>query len=327
LRKKGNPNAMTLHKLLYDSFPRQGGGFYRKPKPSLIYTVIVVDEVSMVPKSMIDLLLSHKIYVIFLGDPGQLSPINKDENNKLLEQPNIFLETIMRQAAESDIIQLTMKIRNGEDIEYSKGKDALVIPKRELNTGHLLWADTIICATNKKRHEINNQMRELLGYSGALKAGEKIVVKRNYWEECNVDGEALVNGSIGIINKPYESFVRIPPYIKSEKRDLPFIECNFTPEGGKSFNNLRIDKNYLLKEEPCVDWRVSYQLGKLRNKIGDILPKQATYGYALTCHCAQGSQWDKVLVIEEDFPFDKKEHARWLYTACTRSSSKLVLVR
>ena len=42
---------------------------------------------------------------------------------------------------------------------------------------------------------------------------------------------------------------------------------------------------------------------------------------------AQGSEWDKVLVIEESFPFDKEEHARALYTACTRASEKLVLVR
>ena len=60
---------MTLHRLLYDSIPKSGGGFIRKPKLQLDYNIIVVDEVSMVPKSMIDLLLSHNIYVIFLGDP------------------------------------------------------------------------------------------------------------------------------------------------------------------------------------------------------------------------------------------------------------------
>ena len=43
LRKKGNPNAMTLHRLLYDSIPRPAGGFYRKPKTKLDYTIVVVD--------------------------------------------------------------------------------------------------------------------------------------------------------------------------------------------------------------------------------------------------------------------------------------------
>ena len=327
LRKKGNPNAMTLHKLLYDSIPRQGGGFIRIPKKQLDYSIVVVDEVSMVPKTMVDMLLKHKVYVIFLGDPFQLPQIDKKETHTLLDKPHIFLDQVMRQAAESEIIQLTMKIRNGEDIPFMHGKEVIVVPKTELVTGHLTWADIIICATNKTRHNMNRQKRELLGYSGVLQTGERIIVKRNYWEDCDEDGNALVNGTVGTVANPYESFVRIPSYIKNDRRDLPLIGCIFTPDGGKSFDTFEIDKDYLLKEEPCVDWRVSYQLGKLKPKIGDILPKQATYGYALTCHAAQGSEFDKVLVIEESFPFDKKEHARWLYTAVSRSAEKCVLVR
>ena len=327
LRKKGNPNAMTLHKLLYDSIPRQGGGFIRIPKKMLEYKIIVVDEGSMVPKSMIDMLLKHKVYVIFLGDPFQLPQIDKKETHTLLDKPHIFLDQVMRQAAESEIIQLTMKIRNGEDIPFMHGKEVIVVPKAELVTGHLTWADIIICATNKTRHNMNRQKRELLGYSGVLQTGERIIVKRNNWEDCDEDGNALVNGTVGTVANPYESFVRIPSYVKNDRRDLPLIGCIFTPDGGKSFDTLEIDKDYLLKEEPCVDWRVSYQLGKLKPKIGDILPKQATYGYALTCHAAQGSEFDKVLVIEESFPFDKIEHQRWLYTAATRAAEKLVLVR
>lgn len=327
LRKKGNPNAMTLHKLLYDSIPRQGGGFIRIPKKQLDYSIVVVDEVSMVPKTMVDMLLAHRIYILFLGDPFQLPQIDKKETHTLLDKPHIFLDQVMRQAAESEIIQLTMKIRNGEDIPFMHGKEVIVAPKAELVTGHLTWADIIICATNKTRHNMNRQKRELLGYSGVLQTGERIIVKRNYWEDCDEDGNALVNGTVGTVANPYESFVRIPSYVKNDRRDLPLIGCIFTPDGGKSFDTFEIDKDYLLKEEPCVDWRVSYQLGKLKPKIGDILPKQATYGYALTCHAAQGSEFDKVLVIEESFPFDKVEHQRWLYTAATRAAEKLVLVR
>ena len=327
LRKKGNPNAMTLHRLLYDSIPRQGGGFIRIPKKQLDYDIVVVDEVSMVPKTMVDMLLAHRVYILFLGDPGQLPQIDKKETHNLLDHPHVFLDEVMRQAAESEIIQLTMKIRNGEDIPFMHGKEVIVVPKTELVTGHLTWADIIICATNKTRHNMNRQKRELLGYSGVLQTGERIIVKRNYWEDCDEDGNALVNGTVGTVANPYESFVRIPSYVKNDRRDLPLVGCIFTPDGGKSFDTFEIDKDYLLKEEPCVDWRVSYQLGKLKPKIGDILPKQATYGYALTCHAAQGSEFDKVLVIEESFPFDKVEHQRWLYTAATRASDKLVLVR
>jgi len=327
LRKKGNDNAMTLHRLLYDSIPRPGGGFIRKPKAGLDYTIIVVDEVSMVPKSMLDLLMRHKVYILFLGDPFQLPQIDKNESHDLLDHPHVFLDEVMRQAAESEIIQLTMKIRNGEEIDFCKGKEVIVVPKTELVTGHLTWADVIICATNKTRYNMNKQKRELLGFYGNLQSGEKVIIKRNYWDDCDEDGNALVNGTIGTVQNPFESFVQIPNYIKNNRRELPLICCDFIPDGGKIFSNLDIDKDFLLKEEPCVDWRVSYQLGKLKPKIGDILPKQATYGYALTGHAAQGSEWSKVLVIEESFPFDKIEHARWLYTSCTRASDKLVLVR
>lgn len=327
LRKKGNKNAMTLHRLLYDSIPRPGGGFFRMPKRHLDYTVVVVDECSMVPKTMIDMLLSHKVFVLFLGDPGQLPMIDKNESHDLLQHPHVFLDQIMRQAAESEIIQLTMKIRNGEDIPYMKGNEVMVIPKADIRTGHLTWADSIICATNVTRHAYNHQMRQLLGFTGELQAGEKVICKRNYWDDCNEDGDALVNGTIGIVKNPFESFVRIPLYIKSNKHDLPVITCEVIPDGGSEFQSVNIDKDFLIKETPCVDWRVSYQVGRLKNKIGDIMPRQITYGYALTCHAAQGSEWDKVLVIEESFPFDKEEHKRWLYTAATRAAQKLVLVR
>lgn len=327
LRKMGNKHAQTLHRLLYDSFPRQGGGFIRVPKKSLGYTIIVVDECSMVPKTMIDMLLAHRVFVIFLGDPGQLPQIDKNETHDLLDHPDVFLDEIMRQAQESEIIRLTMKIRAGEDIPYQEGKEVIVVPKKDLVTGHLTWADTIITATNATRHSINKQMRNLLGFEGVLQENEKIICKRNYWDTCNEDGDALVNGTIGTVKNVFESIIQIPGYIKNDRHRIPIMMADFIPDGGKSFGTIDLDKDFILNETPCVDWRVAYQIGKLRQRLGDILPKQATYGYALTCHAAQGSQWEKVLVIEENFPFVKEEHKRWLYTAATRPSEKLVLVR
>ena len=220
-----------------------------------------------------------------------------------------------------------MKIRNQETIDFGQGEEVIISPRSDLVTGHMTWADTILCATNATRHSLNHQMRELLGFEGELCSGERIIVKRNYWDTCNEDGDALINGTIGIVTNPFDSFVSIPSYIKNDRHRIPIIMAEFTPDGGKSFGTIDFDKDYMLHEAACVDWRVAYQIGKLRQKLGDILPKQATYGYALTCHSAQGSEWDKVLVIEENFPFDKVEHARWLYTAATRASQKLVLMR
>ena len=328
LRKKGNANAMTLHRLLYDSIPKPGGGFIRKPKTQLNYNIIVVDEVSMVPKSMIDMLLKHKVHVIFLGDIFQLPQIDKNETHTLLDNPHIFLDEVMRQAAESEIIQLTMKIRNGEQINFMNGKEVIVAPKASLVIGHLTWADQIICATNASRISLNNQMREILGYSGLPQDGEKMICLRNYWEDFSEDGSSsLVNGMTGIIKNPFESFRMAPMYVKMKNHKMDIIQGDFISDDGKTFNSVEMDKGMITTGEFSLDWRETYALGKLKNKIGDIIPREFTFGYAITCHKSQGSEWDKVLVIEENFPFDKKEHARWLYTACTRASEKLVLVR
>lgn len=327
LRKKGNPNAITLHKLLYESVPRKDGTFYRREKQFLPYKLVIVDEVSMAPKSMVQLLLRKVPFVIFLGDPFQLPPVSKDDTHDLLDYPDVFLDEIMRQAQESEIIRLSMDIRNGKKIKPFKGKEVQIYNRDELNTGMLTWADQILCATNNTRHTINQQVRQILGYSGELQENEKCIFKRNYWDYCNKDGDALVNGSIGYVRNITDSYLQINRKFTSSGRDItvPLFIVDFQPDGCSTFEHIDIDKNFLLKEEPGVDWKTSYKMG--RRKDAPALPLQATYGYCLTTHAAQGSEWDNVLVIEERFPFDEEEHARWLYTAVTRAAHRLVLIR
>ena len=328
LRKKGNKNVCTLHKLLYEHIPKPNGGFFRKKKLQLEYNIIVVDEVSMAPKSLIDLLFSHNVYIICLGDPGQLPPIDKNEDNHLLDNPHIFLDEIMRQAQESEIIQLTMKIRNNETINYYNGKDVKIIPYSQLTTGVLQWGDQILTATNAKKENINNQMRSLAGRSGAPQDGDKIICLRNYWDDLSNDGDALVNGSIGILQNSFKTWREIPRIIKSNIKKFDVLMGDIIiPETNDKYNLVEMDYNMFLTGKKCCDWKLSYKLGKLKHKYGEIVPKEFTYAYAITCHKAQGSEWDNIVVLEENFPFDKEEHKRWLYTACTRASKKLVLVR
>lgn len=176
----GNKNAMTLHKLLYKSFPQPDGTFIRRPKIALEYKLIIVDEISMVPASMIDLLFNHKVYVICLGDPFQLPCINKDEDNHLLDKPHIFLDEIMRQAQESEIIRISMDIRNNKPLSLFKGNEVQIFNKDDLSTGMLLWADQIIVGTNVTRKKINAQMRELLNRGDEPEDGDKLICLKNY---------------------------------------------------------------------------------------------------------------------------------------------------
>ena len=137
LLKKGNPNVRTLHKLLYKHIPKRDGGFIKVPYPSIDFKIVVVDEVSMAPASLMSLLFKHNVHVICLGDPFQLPPIDKTEDNHLLEHPHIFLDEIMRQEAESEIIRLSMAIRNFELFPNQIGKEVQVLRRGELNTGML----------------------------------------------------------------------------------------------------------------------------------------------------------------------------------------------
>ena len=328
LRKKGNKNAYTLHKLLYESIPKPDGSFIRKPKPSIDYKIVVVDEISMAPKTLIDLLFTHNVYVICLGDPGQLPPIDKDEDNHLLDHPHIFLDEIMRQAQESEIIRLTMKIRNNESIDYYDGKEVKIIPYSQLNTGALQWADQVLTATNAKRESINNQMRQLLNHPDYPVDGDKMICLRNYWDDLSNNGDPLINGTIGILQNSFQTWRQLPRFVKSNIKKFDVLMGDLViPDMDDVYLMTEMDRQMIMSGVKCCDWKLSYKLGKLKLGYGEIVPKEFTYAYAITCHKSQGSEWSKVLILEESFPFDKKEHIRWLYTACTRASEKLVLVR
>ena len=326
LQEKGCPNAMTAHRFLYKSFPRRDGTFYHQPKRPLDshYKLIVLDEVSMFPKTMWDLLLSHNIHVIALGDPGQLPPIGDD--NGILADPHIFLDEIMRQAQESEIIRLTMDIRAGKPLELFKGNEVQIIDKKDVVEGMLLWADQIICAKNETRRNINSLVRK---YKYGVETndpveGDKVICLRNDWDNPSEVGDVMVNGLLGTVHnirygqpnkwlrKDLIADVLPDHYDIDDESLLLFEEDVF-------FRGLHIDNNLLTTGEPTVTAK------NFKNFPKPIKPKEFDYGYCITCHKSQGSEYDKVLVFEEYLKGG--DHARWLYTAATRAKKKLVIVR
>ena len=329
LRKKGNKNSTTLHKLLYETIPRADGTFIHRKKANLQYKIVVADECSMIPKEMVDQLFSyHNLFVIYLGDPFQIPPINSETNNHLLDNPDIFLDEIMRQAKESEIIKISMDIREGRLLNYTKGKEVQILNKNKLTTSMLSWADQILVATNATRNSINNTVRACAGKCASPQDGDKIICCRNYWDICDNDNNPLINGTIGYLNKSYSSQTVIPAYISSSRkqRSIPIISGDFLISDDIYYNGLNLDYNLMTINKKSLNPKEEYKMHR-NKKLDGLVPLEFEYGYAITTHKAQGSQWDKVLVIEEQFPFDREEHARWLYTACTRASEKLVLVR
>lgn len=330
LKQKGCPNSFTVHKLLYKAKPMPNGTFKFEPKPSLDdgLEVIIVDEVSMLPKEMWLRLLSHRIHVIACGDPFQLPPIDKDSDNHVLDHPHIFLDEIMRQAYDSEIIRFSMWIREGKPINEfpASGQQVMFVRPEEIVTGMYDWADQILCATNAKRNAINVNMRQIKGFGPEPAVGDKIISLRNQWEFFSngvVDPAPLTNGTIGVIQRTDRYDMSLPFWISEKK--IPILYTNMIDENGDVFNYIPVDYTSLTTGEKFLTGKQEFQMRK-NPKCPDP-PFEFAYAYGITCHKAQGSEWGKVMVYEEGFPYEKTEHARWAYTAATRASEKLVWVR
>ena len=329
LKQKGCANAVTAHKLLYKALPKSDGTFIFKEKEKCElgdYTVIVVDEVSMLPRKMWNLLISHGIYVIALGDPGQLPPVSKDDDNHILECPHVFLDEIMRQAQESEIIRLSMHVREGKPLEefQCEGRQVQIFTPDQVVSGMYDWADQILCATNATRTEINNFVRQQKGFEEEPQIGDKIISLRNHWEEFSKSGTwALTNGAIGTITNCGRSSYPVPRYISNNPVQLLWTTMEL--DDGDEFRMLPVDYVALKTGQSPLTSKQQYQMSMNKRCVNP--PYEFAYAYGITCHKAQGSEWDKVLVFEERFPFDPEEHKRWLYTAITRAKEKLVIVR
>ena len=328
LSQKGNKNSMTLHRLLFESKLLPDGSFLRTPKTSIEYDIVIVDEISMAPKSLIDSLIYKypNVYMIGLGDPGQLPPISDNENNHLLDNPHIFLDEIMRQAEDSEIIKVSMDIRQGKTLSCFDGNQVKIINKQDLNTGMLEWADQILCATNNTRHSINMQMRQLKGIEGKYPTiGDKVICTKNYWDIANEKDDALVNGTIGYLDGNISVHTTVfPHWLKLENSRVEKFYSNLKTEFG-NFNFLDLDKEMFVTGKPTLDNKEEYKVYK--SKYRNSIPLRFEYGYAITVWKAQGSQFNNVLVFEENFPFDKEEHKKYLYTAITRAIDKCIIVK
>ena len=330
LHRKGCQNAQTLHRLIYHSYPRNDGTFFHKIKRPLDrpYKLIVIDEISMVPEEMWQILLSHGIHVLCLGDPGQLPPV-KAISNTVLDHPHIFFDEVIRQAQSSDIYRLSMEIREHKPLNYFMGEEARILSWNDFmnNQGMLGWADQIICAKNVTRININHKMRhDLYGWDDPLpQPGDKIICLRNNWDFINPAGDSLINGITGTIDdityKNRECFCYNPSMFATFIPDWVNVDDPIMLDMN-SFKNVRMDRKLYMEGEPFVN---KNNFSKVPRQFR---PNEFDYGYAITCHKSQGSEFDKVLVFEEFMKGDTTEkHARWLYTAVTRAAKKLVVIK
>jgi exodeoxyribonuclease-5 len=312
LRSKGATNAKTIHSLIYrprgeEEVSDEITGktnmtpmfSINRQSPVAKAPLIVIDECSMVDEALGKDLLSFGTKVLVLGDPGQLPPVSG--GGFFTEQePDYLLTEIHRQARDNPIIQLAMQIREGKEIMHGDYGTAQVISRNDITQEMVLEADQVLVGTNKTRKRYNHRLRELKGFPNDYPAaGDKLVCLRN----DQIKG--LLNGSLWQVMS------------SSKETTKPGINLLIRPEDDDMDRGAA--KIKLLKAAfENVDGEIPWNMRKRYDEFD--------YGYALTVHKAQGSQWNNVVLFDEAWAFrDTRE--RWLYTAVTRAAERLTIVR
>lgn len=292
LNQKGCPNATTAHKLLYKAIPLPDGKYIFQPKDVLEQKelkIIIVDEISMLPKTMWNLLLSHGIYVLALGDPFQLPPLYEEEDNHVLDNPHVFLDEIMRQAQDSEIIRLSMWIREGKPLNQfpCSNSDVMILDMKDVTEGVYLWPDQILCATNQERNRINDLVRQLKGFGFEPQVGDKIISLKNHWDHCTSENNPITNGSIMTIQNIFKFEYNLPRWYKVRKA-LPVLNISaIIDDNPKEHSEFIADYSALKTGTKLLSDKEEYIFRK--NKYLPRPPFEFNYGYAITCHKAQGS--------------------------------------
>ena len=301
LKRKGI-QAQTIHHLIYNTRKdRKTGKLYSILKYELDrdYKLIVIDEGSFVGKKIMEDLLTFKVPIIMMGDEGQLPP-PIDKINKYMLKPDVRLTKIFRQKDGNSIIEFANNMRKGLfSFNYN---DNFVKCLSNYNLSVCLWADQVLCCTNKNKTEINKAIREYKGFKSQIpEVGDKLMCLKNNWYNLPISGEnyELVNGMTGYVEEIIDA--TFSPYYNTMK-------ILFSLEFDRSIvYETTIDLNPFLDKEPI-----------------DIKGIDSfDFGYACTIHKAQGAQWEKVLVIGKNGFGDKK---KLYYTAATRAIDKLVWV-
>lgn len=301
--------ASTIHSIAYSLIDEgeEKEGERRQPKfalntvdsPIKYCKLLVLDECSMINDEMGNDLLTFKKPILVLGDPGQLPPV-KGSGFFTKRKPHFMLTEVHRQALDSPILRVATDIRNGKTIGRMNDPDCMIYPfaKDYDLEAEMLMADQILTGTNKVRESVNRQVRNLKGFNNPYPVLEDKLICLKNQRKINI-----FNGLLGTVRKVRhadEHMVQLD--IETEIGIRSYLDI--IPE---CFTDMDA-----VNDTPFSD----------RREFSEF-----DYGYCLTVHKAQGSQWDSVLLLDDSFLSWKKEaRQQWLYTGVTRAAKKLVVL-
>ena len=305
------PYCGTIHGLIYmptiDQSTGQVTGWRRAPKGALEgYRLIVVDEASMVDAEMWRDLLSFGRPVLAVGDHGQLPPF---KGVSLIENPDVRLERVHRQAADNPLLQVATAIREGRSWQ-SLGGGPVDIRDGYYDMDEIASAvrDTsalALCRYNQTRVDINEEVRR---HKGLPEMGDPMVILRNQ----RVGVHRVYNGERGV-------------WLTTHREEDEKLVAALGMEGGTILVS-RFSRHQFGRAKTFADFEDARGAGHTFVTRWNDLGVLADYAHAMTVHKAQGSEWPSVVVVEQKHRgAPDAVHRRWLYTAVTRASERLVV--
>jgi exodeoxyribonuclease-5 len=299
MRSKGCYSASTIHSLIYKA--RESGE--ETPSfelwndaPASKAKLIIIDECSMVDAELARDLMSFGVPLLVLGDPAQLPPIHGG-GFFTDAKPDAMLTEVHRQAQDDPIVRLSMEIRAGNPLTQGQYGETQVVRRDALDPKRVLDADQVLVGRNVTRRAYNARLRERRGFTDALPmAGDKLVCLRNNRRK------GLFNGGLWMVKE-------------SPKARRQIIRMRLKPDEdlGERLIKVSVRPECFTGTIEEFDWP--------QRKAYD----EFDFGYVLTVHKAQGSQWDDVVLFDESAAFPDNRD-RWLYTGVTRAARRLTIV-
>lgn len=255
--------------------------------------LVVIDEASMVSRQMGKDLCFFEKPILVLGDPAQLPPVMSEGSPFTAGTPDVMLEEVHRQAAGSPVIALATSVRNHEGLPLGDHGASRVVRRGTTPVESIARDyDQVLCGKNLTRRQLNTAIRKVLGRTSPFPVeGDRLVCLRN-----NNDN-GLLNGSLWDVLSCNEI----------DDRELGLV---LRPQdGGPELATCAHKKPFLGQE---LEWNERREADEF------------DYGYALTVHKAQGSQWESVYIVDESQVF-RDQADRWLYTAITRAADRVTV--
>ena len=304
MRSKGCAGASTIHSLIYQ--PRDSGEATPTfelwdDAPVSRAKLIIIDECSMVDEELGCDLMSFNVPLLVLGDPAQLPPV-QGGGYFTNADPDAMLTEVHRQAQDDPIVRLSMQVRAGDRLIPGTYGKTQVVRRDALDPARVLEADQILVGRNATRRAYNTRMRLRRGFADTLpQTGDKLVCLRNNRKK------GLFNGGLWLVRER-----------KARKSGILTLRLAPEEDLGSEDSHRRAVKVSVRSE--CFTGTIEEIVWPQRKRYDEF-----DFGYVLTVHKAQGSQWDDVVLFDESFAF-ADSRARWLYTGITRAAKRLTVV-